>query len=87
MALNVTETEYNEVMAAVNAAIKELNSDLSNITIRVGKGSADVITAIKYIFGPNFINSDGTSAITYEMFATVADKLRQAGSLKVQESI
>ena len=29
MALKVTETEYNEVMAATNAAIKELNSELS----------------------------------------------------------
>lgn len=87
MSLNVTEKEYKEVMAAANAAIKELNSDLSNITIRVSKGSTDVITAIKYIFGPNYINSDGSSSITYEMFATVTDKVRQAGSLKVQESL
>jgi hypothetical protein len=85
MALTTTKQEYDELIAAAEAAIKELNTELSNISINVGRSSTDVLTAIKYIFGDQYINANGTSVITYEMFAKVTNALKSAGNLKVAE--
>lgn len=85
MSLTTTEKEYTEVIQSAEQAIAELEQELSSIIINVGANSKDVLTAIKYIFGPSYISSNGTSQITYEMFSTVASKLRSAGKLKVGE--
>ena len=87
MPLQVTQKEYDELMASANEAIGELGKDLSNLSVNVGKSSSDVLTAIKYIFGPQYIQANGTSVITYEMFSKVADSLRTSGKLKVSEYI
>ena len=85
MTLQVTQKEYDNLIASANEAIGELGKDLSNLSVNVGKGSTDVLTAIKYIFGPKYIQANGTSTITYEMFSKVAESLRTAGKLKVGE--
>lgn len=85
MSLDVTTEEYNEVMASAQDAIDELTSQLSNVSVNIGKNSTDILTAIKHIFGSNYINSNGTSTITYEMYDKVAKSLKTAGKLKVGE--
>lgn len=85
MSLTTTEKEYTDIINVANTAINELESELSNIVINVGPSSKEVLTAIKYIFGPSYIATNGTSQITYEMFSIVANKLRAAGKLKVGE--
>lgn len=85
MSLQVTKKDYDELIASANEAIGELNKDLSNLSVNVGLASTDVLTAIKYIFGPQHIQPNGTSVITYEMFSKVADSLRTSGKLKVSE--
>ena len=87
MTLQVTQKEYDDLIASANEAIGELGKDLSNLSVNVGKGFVDVLTAIKYIFGPQHIQFNGISTITYEMFSKVADSLRTAGKLKVSEYI
>lgn len=85
MALDVTKEEYDSVMASAADAINELTRDVSSINVTVGANSTDVLTAIKFIFGPSYINANGTAVITYEMFDKVAQSLRTAGKLKVGE--
>ena len=65
MPLQVTQKEYDELMASANEAIGELGKDLSNLSVNVGKSSSDVLTAIKYILGPPHIQANGTSVIAY----------------------
>lgn len=85
MALDVTTEEYTEVMASAKDAIDDLTNQLSNVSVNIGKNSTDILTAIKHIFGPNYINTNGTSTITYEMYDKVTKSLRTAGKLKVGE--
>lgn len=81
----VSEEEIKKLIQEADGVLDELNNEIKHVTVKIPAKASDVIIAIKQIFGDSYINSDGSSQITYTMYSRVIDILKQAGELKVQE--
>ena len=87
MSLEISTQDYNATISKADNAIADLKKTLADITVNVGANSVALITAIRYIFGDSYIQSDGSSVITYEMYSQVINNLRKVGTLKVEEAL
>lgn len=73
--------------ASINAS-EDLRLKLSKIRIKVsGKDSPRVISAITAIFGTDYINSQGDSYITYDMYCSVINLIRTLGTTTAEEML
>lgn len=83
-----TLTEIQEVLADAYEAENDLRSQLTKIKINIdGKSSPNIISAVTAIFGPEYISSNGNCSITYEMYCSVINLIRDLGKLKAQEVV
>lgn len=85
MALNTTVEEYKSIVEEAENVLADINKDLSTVSVNIKASSVEVIKAILMLFGKDYINSDGSSKITYEMYKQVNSMLRDAGKMKLQE--
>lgn len=85
--VDVDKPQYDELMQEAEQVLVSLSSRLSNVSVKVGKESGEILHAITRLFGPKYIKSDGTSEITFEMFKQLTDSIRKIGEAKVEEYI
>ena len=83
----MTETSYKETLTEAENVLKELEGKLTNVSVNIDKNSGQVLEAIRLVFGSDYIRSDGTSTITFDMYRKVVDNLRVLGNAKVGEYI
>jgi len=81
----LSEEEIEELLKTSDGVLDELTNEVKHVSVRIDSSSTDIITAVVNIFGKEYINSDGSTFITHEMYDNVLDILRSAGSLKVGE--
>lgn len=81
----ITKQDYDELITQAEQVLVSLSDRLSNVSVQVGKGSTDVLVAIKMIFGNKYIKPDGSSEITFDMFQQLTTALKKMGVDKVQE--
>lgn len=81
----LSEQEVEELLKTADGIVDELNNEVKHVSVRVDSSSADVIVAIRNVFGNDFINADGSSFITHTMYDKVIDMLRESGRLKVED--
>lgn len=73
--------------AGINAS-EDLRLKLSKIRIKVsGKDSPRVISAISALFGSEYVNSQGDSYITYDMYCSVVNLIRTLGTTTAEEML
>ena len=60
-------------------ALNELTEELRDIKVPVTKTDTQVLEAIKNIFGLTYLNDNGSSYITYDMYLECAQIVRNAG--------
>ena len=73
--------EVEDVLKEALAASEDLRQKLATVRIIVrGGNSPDIVNAIREIFGSDYINTDGDSYITYDMYCTIINLLRDLGS-------
>lgn len=87
MNAEVDKPEYDELMKEAEQVLVSLSSRLSNVSVKVGKESGEILHAITRLFGTQYIKTDGTSEITFEMFKQLTDSIRKIGESKVEEYI
>lgn len=81
-----TLTEIQEVLADAYEAENDLRSQLTKIKINIDGGkNPEIVKAISFIFGPEYVSSNGNSSITYEMYCSVINLIRELGKNKAQE--
>ena len=84
---DIDKPEYDKLIKDAEAVLASLSERLNMVTVSVNASSADVIVAIRKIFGVKYIKPDGSSEITFDMFKQLTDSLRQVGEAKVSEYI
>jgi len=73
--------------SSINAS-EDLRMKLSKIRIKVsGRDSPRVISAITALFGVEYINSQGDSYITYDMYCSVINLIRTLGTTTAEEML
>ncbi len=83
--LMFSNKEYKDLMEQADKVISELEVKLSGVSVKVNKQSTKVIEAVKAVFGETYINQEGGTEITFEMYKQVLTQLRNIGKLKVEE--
>ena len=83
----IDKPEYDKLIKDAEAVLVSLSERLNMVTVSVNASSADVIVAIRKIFGVKYIKSDGSSEITFDMFQQLTESLRKVGEAKVDEYI
>lgn len=84
---DIDKPEYDKLMKDAEAVLASLSERLNMVTVAVSANSADVIVAIRKIFGTKYIKPDGSSEITFDMFQQLTESLRKVGEAKVDEYI
>ena len=75
-----------QVLAEARLADINLRNKLSKIKIHVnGKSNPELVKAIKTVFDDTYIDANGNSIITYDMYCAVISLLRQIGLSKAEE--
>lgn len=83
----ITE-EQLDILNEAKEVSEELRLKLSKIKIRInGAKSPAVISAISSLFGQSHVLGSGDAYITYDMYCSVVDLIRELGELTAQESI
>ena len=81
-----TIEEIQQVLAEARLADINLRNKLSKIKIHVnGKSNPELVKAIKTVFDDTYIDANGNSIITYDMYCAVINLLRQIGLSKAEE--
>lgn len=81
-----TIEEIQQVLAEARLADINLRNKLSKIKIHVnGKSNPELVKAIKTVFDDTYIDANGNSIITYDMYCAVISLLRQIGLSKAEE--
>ena len=81
-----TIEEIQQVLAEARLADINLRNKLSKIKIHVnGKSNPELVKAIKTVFDDTYIDTNGNSIITYNMYCSVINLLRQIGLSKAEE--
>ena len=83
--LMFSDREYKNLIEQADKVISELEVKLSGVSVKVSRHSAKVIEAVKVVFGETYINQEGGTEITFEMYKQVLTQLRNIGKLKVEE--
>lgn len=82
----VTKEELDHILLEAKEAGSELSFKLQKVKIQVeGAKSPELISAIRAIFGDNFIFTNGNSVITYDMYCYVMKLIREIGKEKAKE--
>ena len=82
----VTLEEIQQILAEARTADINLRNKLSKIKIHInGRDNPELIKAIKTIFDSTYIDTNGNSVITYNMYCSVINLLRQIGTSKAEE--
>lgn len=80
-----------EGQALYDEAIKaseELRQKLSKVRIKIdGNKSPKVIKAIKDVFGDTYITTTGNAYLTYDMYCSVINLIRELGRVTAKETI
>ena len=80
------DVDIQELLHEAQGVAGELREKLAKIKINIdGSKSPDVVTAIRAIFGEQYVNNKGNSYISYDMYCRVIDLLRKAGKSKAEE--
>lgn len=83
--------EINEDIKILEEAIQvseELREQLSKVKIKIyGGKSPKLVEAVKNIFGEEYIDSKGDSYISYDMYCSVINLIRNLGDLTAGENI
>lgn len=83
---NTTITELQEILSNAYEAEYDLRSQLTKIKINIdGSKNPEIVNAISAIFGPQYVSSNGNSSITYEMYCSVINLIRNLGKNKAKE--
>lgn len=78
----------NELLTEAKVVSDELLTKLSNIRIKLDRvQNKDVIEAIREIFGQEYYSEYGEIYITYTMFITCINLIRQLGIILGEEKI
>lgn len=78
----------NELLTEAKVVSDELLTKLSNIRIKLDRvQNKDVIEAIREIFGQEYYSEYGEIYITYPMFITCINLIRQLGIILGEEKI
>lgn len=65
--------------------LSQLDETLSDIKVPVRKQNPAVLEAIQNLLGPNYINDNGESYITFEMFTKCMKILKNVGRVTAAE--
>lgn len=87
--LERTEVEYHDLKDLVAEAqryLAQLEEKLSDIKVPVRSLNPEVLEAIRYIFGEDFVKED-TSFITFRMFLDCMDIMRNVGRETASEFV
>lgn len=77
-----------EILAEAKTVSDELLAKLSNIRIKLDKTkNKDVIEAIKEIFGQEYYSDYGEIYITYSMFVSCINLIRDLGTVLGEDKI
>ena len=80
------DVDIKELLYEAQGVSGELREKLSKIKINIdGSKNPDVVTAIKTIFGDQYISDKGNSYIHYDMYCRVIDLIRVLGKSKSEE--
>lgn len=83
----LSEDEKALYDAGINAS-EDLRLKLSKIRVKVsGKDSPNVISAVTSLFGAEYINSQGDTYITYDMYCSVINLIRTLGTTTAEEML
>ena len=81
-----TREEVATLLEEAYAAEEDLRQMLSKIKIHIdGTKDPEIITAIESLFGKSYISSTGNSTLTYNMYCSVLNLMRQMGKSKAEE--
>jgi len=86
--MTVSLDEVNTVLKESEVIQQELQTKLSTIRVKLDKkDNADVIEAIRQVFGGELISDYGNVYITYDMYNTCINLIRDLGKLIGEASI
>lgn len=78
--------EVKELLEEASNISGELRNKLSKISINInGSKSPELITAVQTIFGKDYISSSGNTTITYDMYCSLLNLMRELGSKKTED--
>lgn len=81
-----TIDEVQQVLADARIVDINLRNKLSKIKIHISaRDNPELIKAIRTVFDDTYIDSNGNSMITYTMYCSVINLLRQLGTSKAGE--
>lgn len=85
---DITEEELSEVLKVGQNYLTELDETLKDIYVpaRIAT-NPEVVEAVKYIFGDEFINEKGEAYISYKMFRDCMVILRNVGRATAAEFV
>lgn len=82
----VTQQDLLESIAEGREISDELRKKLAKIRINVNvQDNPEIINAIERIFGSTYISKAGNSVITYDMYCSTLNLIRELGKQKSQE--
>ena len=82
----VTIEEIQQVLADARTADINIRNKLSKIKIHINaRDNPELIKAIRTVFDDTYIDTNGNSVITYNMYCAVINLLRQIGTSKAEE--
>lgn len=82
----VTLTDIQETLADAKEININLRNKLSKIKIHVnGRDNPELVKAVASLFDKRYIDSNGNTVITYDMYCSVINLIRQLGNSKAEE--
>lgn len=78
--------KFNKCWQMLEQADINLRNKLSKIKIHINaRDNPELIKAIRTVFDDTYIDTNGNSVITYNMYCAVINLLRQLGTSKAEE--
>jgi hypothetical protein len=84
----LTDEEFNIAILNSKAASEDIRKRLNTVVVPVDKFRLpQVIKAITELFGDTYIDNNGNSSITYDMYLAVIKYLHTIGKVKGDEYV
>lgn len=80
--------EVTDLLEEAASISNDMRKKLSNISIIIkGSDSPDLIRAVQTIFGDDYISSSGNTTLTYDMYCSLLNLMRELGSKKTEDLV
>lgn len=88
MTNTITDESLQLLLIDSRSASEELKAKLATVVVPVSvRTLPDVVKAISQLFGESFIDNQGNSQISYDMYLACVKYLRTLGTLKGEEYV